>query len=199
MHRLDEGAARPSRAAAALGTRARVLGERQRQAHRLRDAGLSDDRARRAHRRSRRRLRRRRHRRSQREHRSAARSAERRDRFARDADRREERHHRRRRASDGREPDERAHDEGLRARLRRTHRRAPVDLPHGADARRVRHRELAARLERVHGQHGRVGADLRRRGARDRVPARRAGDRRLLRRRPARRQLVQRDAARRRS
>ena len=55
------------------------------------------------------------------------------------------------------------------------------------------------RLERVHGQHGRLGADLRRPGARDRVSARRGSDRRLHRHRPARRQPVQRDAARRRS
>ena len=49
--------ARPGRAAAALGPRPRVLGERRRQTHHLRDAGLSNDRARRAHRRSRRELR----------------------------------------------------------------------------------------------------------------------------------------------
>ena len=46
--------ARPGRAAAALGPRARVLEERRRRANHLRDAGLSDDRARRAHRRARR-------------------------------------------------------------------------------------------------------------------------------------------------
>ena len=58
---------------------------------------------------------------------------------------------------------------------------------------RVRHRELAPRLGRVHRQHRRLGADLGRRGTRDGVPAGRGGDGRLLRREPARRQPVRRD------
>ncbi len=58
---------------------------------------------------------------------------------------------------------------------------------------RVRHRELASRLGRVHRQHRRLGADLRRRGARDGLSTGRGGDGRLLRREPPGRQPVRRD------
>ena len=51
---------------------------------------------------------------------------------------------------------------------------------------RIRQRHLGERLVVVHRQHRRLGADERRRGARARLPAGRAADRRLLRRPSAR-------------
>ncbi len=55
---------------------------------------------------------------------------------------------------------EHAQQQGLRARLRRAHRQAPVDLPHHSEEGRVRLRHLAERLGRIHRQHRRVDADL---------------------------------------
>ena len=63
-------------------------------------------------------------------------------------------------------PQEPTQREGLRARLRRAHRQAPVDLPHHSAAGRVRQRHLGERLVDLHRQHRRLGADLGRRRAR---------------------------------
>ena len=98
----------------------------------------------------------------------------------------EERRHRRRGVRDRREPEEPEQREGLRPRLRRADRQAAVDLPHHPAARRVRQRDVGERLLVVHRQHRRVGADLRRRGARAGLSAGRNADARLLRRRAAR-------------
>ena len=56
-----------------------------------------------------------------------------------------------------------AQREGVRARLRRAHRQAAVDLPHDPAARRVRLRHVAGGLRRIQRQHRRLGADERRR------------------------------------
>ena len=94
-------------------------------------------------------------------------------------------HHRHRRgAHRGQPAGQPPQRQGLRARLRRADRQAPVDLPHHPAAGRVRLRHLAAGLGGVHRQHRRVGADERRRGAGPAVSARRDADRRLLRRPP---------------
>ena len=94
-----------------------------------------------------------------------------------DARHREGRRHRRRGAPYRRESEEHAQREGLRARLRRAHRRAAVDLPHDSAARRVRHGDLAQGLGGIHRQHRRLGADLGRRGPRDGLSAGRGGRR----------------------
>ena len=53
--------------------------------------------------------------------------------------------------------------EARRARLRRAHGRAPVDVPHDSGERRIRLRHVAhAGLGRVHGQRGRLGRRCRR-------------------------------------
>ena len=82
--------------------------------------------------------------------------------------------------------------QGLRARLRRAHRQAPVDLPHHPGAGRVRPRHVAEGLGPLHRQHRRVGADQRRRAARARLPAGRIADGRLLRRRSPRQRALRR-------
>ena len=84
---------------------------------------------------------------------------------------------------------------GPRARLRRGHRRAPVDLPHHSAARRVRQRHLGGRLLGVHRQRSRLDRAQRRPRTRLRLPSRRTGHRRLLRRPPPRRQPVSRRAS----
>ncbi len=71
---------------------------------------------------------------------------------------------------------------GLRARLRRAYRQAALDLPHHRAAGRFRQRNLGERIVEVHRQHGRVGADERRSGARLRLPAGGNAHRRFLRR-----------------
>ena len=93
------------------------------------------------------------------------------------------------------EPRER---QGLHPRLRRPHRRAPVDLPHHPAARPVRARDVAERLRRLHREHRHLDQPDRRRGARHRLPPHRDPHRRLLRRPPARRQPVRREPRRRR-
>ena len=55
-----------------------------------------------------------------------------------------------------------AQRERVRARLRRAHRQAALDLPHDSAARRVRLRHLAGRVRRIQRQHRRLGADERR-------------------------------------
>ena len=96
-------------------------------------------------------------------------------------------------------PEEQDERQGLRPRLRRADRQAPVDLPHHSAAGRVRQRHVGERLVVVHRQHRRVGPDLGRRGARPGVPAGRTADRRLLRRPSARQRPVRREPRRRRS
>ena len=66
----------------------------------------------------------------------------------------------------GGSPRGKENDEGLRPRLRRAHRQAPVDFPHDPAPGRVRQRHVAERFLVVHRQHRRLGADQRRRGAR---------------------------------
>ena len=88
----------------------------------------------------------------------------------------------------------------LRARLRRADRQAILDLPHHPAPRRVRRRDVGRQgVAGVHRQYGRVGADQRRRGARPRLPAGRAADRRLLWRASAGQRAVRREPGRRRS
>ena len=111
----------------------------------------------------------------------------RRHRTARRAGHRQGRRHHRRGAYRGQPAGEPPQREGLRARLRRAHGQAAVDLPHDPRARRVRQRHVGAGLRVVHRQHRRLGADERRRGARHGLPARRDADRRLLRRSSSRR------------
>ena len=86
--------------------------------------------------------------------------------------------------------------QGLRARLRRPHGRAPLDLPHHPAAGRVRERDVGGRLVGVHRQHRRVDPDDRRHRAGHRLPAGRDPHQRLLRRAPARRQPVLREPGR---
>ncbi len=81
----------------------------------------------------------------------------------------------------------------VRARLRRAHRRAALDLPHHSPARRVRQRDVGERLVALQREHRGVGPDVRRPGAGLRVPARRDPHQRPLRRPPARRQPVRRE------
>ena len=90
--------------------------------------------------------------------------------------------HRRRREPPGRLTAEPPQRQGLRARLRRPDRRAPLDLPHHPAAGGVRPRDMAGRILGVHRQHRRLDPDDGRRRARHRVPAGRDPDRRLLRR-----------------
>ena len=69
---------------------------------------------------------------------------------------------RRRRRSGARRRDAAAVEsepEGRRARLRRAHGQAALDVPHDSGARRGRLRDVARRLGRVHGQRGRLGGD----------------------------------------
>ena len=81
--------------------------------------------------------------------------------------------------------------EARRARLRRAHGRAALDVPHDPREGRVRLRHVAhAGLGRVHRQRGRLGAAVRRSRARPRLLAGRRRDERHLRRRAARQQLV---------
>ena len=72
----------------------------------------------------------------------------------------------------------------------RAHGRRAVGLPHGAAGGRLRRRHLGRRVVALLGEHQRVAADERRRGAGLRVPADGHPDRRLLRRAPAGRQPV---------
>ena len=75
----------------------------------------------------------------------------------------------------------------LRARLRRPHREAILDLPHHSTAGRVRGGNVGRQgVARVHGQYRCVGADQRRRGARPRLSAGGVADGRFLRRASAR-------------
>ena len=78
----------------------------------------------------------------------------------------------------------------VRPRVRRAHRRAAVDLPYHPPARRVRQRDVGERLVALQREHRGVGPDVRRPGARLRVPARRDPHQRPLRRPSARRQPV---------
>ena len=57
-----------------------------------------------------------------------------------------ERDRRRRRAYAGQHAHEHAEREGLRARLRRAHGQAPVDLPHHSEPGRIRQRDLGKRI-----------------------------------------------------
>ena len=79
-----------------------------------------------------------------------------------------------------------------RARFRRPHRQAEVDVPRRAAGGRALHRDLGERVLAEDGQHERVVDDERRPGTRLRLPAVRDADQRLLRRRPARRQRLRR-------
>ena len=63
--------------------------------------------------------------------------------------------------SDGSAPKSMTQREGLRPRLRREDRQAPVDLPHHPDARRVRPRHLGEGFLVLHRQRRRLGTDLR--------------------------------------
>ena len=77
-------------------------------------------------------------------------------------------------------------DAGIRPRLRRADRAAPVGLPHrAAERRRVRVGHLAGRVVALQRQHQHLVDDERRRGARLGLPADRHADERLLRRTPA--------------
>jgi hypothetical protein len=87
-------------------------------------------------------------------------------------------------------PNSKDADQGRRARVRRAHRRAALDLSHDSRAGRVRLRQLARRLGRVHRQRRRLGADGRRSGARHRLPAGRSADQRHVWRRASGRQPV---------
>ncbi len=69
------------------------------------------------------------------------------------------------RSTPARIPRSKTQRQGIRPRLRRADRQAAVDLPHDSTARRVRQRHVGEGLGVVHGQHRRVGADVRRRGA----------------------------------
>ena len=62
------------------------------------------------------------------------------------------------------------------ARLRRAHRRAPVDLPHHPPGGRVRQRYLAGRVLALYRQRGRLDPVLGGSGARLRIPAHRSPD-----------------------
>ena len=165
-HSLNEGK-RGEEAPRQLSGRGLVVLDRwQGRADRLRHARLSDDRARRENRRPYPGLRPERHRRPQAGHRSeAGRSG--RNRAARDAGHCQERRDRRRRAPAGRVAARPGERQGLRPRLRRAHRQAPVDFPHDPPPGRVRQRHVAERFLVVYRQHRRLGADQRRRGARD--------------------------------
>ena len=79
------------------------------------------------------------------------------------------------------------------SRLRRTHRQAPVDLPHDSAARRARRRNLGEGLVGVHRQHRRVDHDERRPRARLRLSADRNAVARFLRRPSARQQSLRRE------
>ena len=185
------GGARRRRPAPALGPRAGVLGRGRggrAAAGGLRHPGLPAGRPRRRHRPPGPGVRAGRHGRPEAGQRPADRPGDRRGRPARHPHRRRRRRHRRRRPPHRGEPPEPGQREGLRARLRRAHRRAALDLPHHSPPRPVRSRHVARRLCRLHRQHRRVGADLGRRRAGARVPAGGGGDRRLLRGQPARRQ-----------
>ena len=133
-----------------------------------------------------------RHRRSEAGKRSGDGSDHRRDRAPRRADRRQRRRRRRRGPSAGRRAEEPAEREGLRPRIRRADRQAPLDLSHHPAARRVRQRHVAEGLVGLHRQHRQLGTDVRRRGAGPRLPRDRDADRRLLRRASAGRQPVRR-------
>ena len=114
--------------AAALRPRRRLLdGRGRRRAHLPRDDRLPARRARRGHRASGPRVRGRRHRRPQAQQRPGARSDHGRARLERCAGRRRRRRDRRRREPARRHAAEPPQREGLRARLRRAHRRAPLE------------------------------------------------------------------------
>ena len=156
------GRARRRGAAAVVGPRPGVLDRRPRGAHSLRDARLSPHRAECKDRRPGRRLRQQRRRRSEAGRRPGHRSDDRRNRAACDAHGGQKRRHRRRRRQDRRKPQELSKREGLRSRIRRQDRQAPLDLPHHSGAGRVRQRHLGKGLVGLHGQHRRLGADIRR-------------------------------------
>ena len=100
--------------------------------------------------------------------------------------------HHRRGVSRRHDAEEHAQQQRLRARLRRAHGQAALDLPHDSGEGRVRLRHLGERLGRVHRQHRRLDADLGRRGARAGVSAGGIADGRLLRRASAGQQSVRR-------
>ena len=80
--------------------------------------------------------------------------------------------------------------EGARPRLRRAHRQGPLDVQPDPQARRARQRHVAREFLGRQRQHGRLDADVGRRGSRARVSAGRVAVVRLLRRQAARRQSV---------
>ena len=168
---LDEGK-RGESAPRQLSGRGVALDEREGRADSLRHARLSVDCARREDRPPHSDLRQRRHRRPQNRRRPGDGSGHRRDRFARRADRLGEHDHDRRRSSVGRGAEEPPQPEGLHPRLRRRHRKAPLDLPHRPPGRRVRQRDLVEQLMELLRQRGRLGAHVDRRGARARVHSR---------------------------
>ena len=183
MHSIDEGKRGAAAPRQLSGRGLVVLDRRQGGAHPLRHARLPAGRARREDRPARRRLRQERHRRSEagrsirRSISSPARSAcTPRPSSSKNVD------HHRRRAPGGRR--------AARARpTRRATSAASTCAPASAcgsstpfRARRVRQRHVGEGLVDLHRQHRRLGADERRRGARPRLPAGRAADRRLLRR-----------------
>ena len=96
----------------------------------------------------------------------------RRHRIARSAGHCPGRRHYRRGAYRGQPAGEPPERERLRARIRRAHGPAAVDLPHDSRAGRVRRRDVGEGLLVVHRQHRRLGSDERGRGARYRLPAR---------------------------
>ena len=89
--------------------------------------------------------------------------------------------------------------QGPRARVRRAHRQAALDVQHDSAAGRVRQRHVGERVVGRQRQRRRVDADHRRRRARPRVPAGRDADVGLLRRPSARQQPVRREPRLRRS
>ncbi len=185
--------ARRQLVAPAVGPRRRLLDRRQgRRADLLRLDRLSARRPRREDRAAAEGLRRQRGGRSEEGQRPAARPRRKRRRLERRASRRAQRRHRRRGAPRRHRAAQQGEREGLHPRLRRTHRQAPVDLPHDPGSWRVRQRHLAERLVVVHRAHRRLDAADGRRGTGDRLPAGGNSDGRLFRRAPARQQSVRR-------
>ena len=199
VYSLNEGARGAEAPRQGLGTRARILAARRRQARRVRDAGLptrcvecGDGPTR-----------------SRASARTASSISRRRsiratigieaDRHELAADDRGRRHHGAGRAHAARAAESGEERRRLHPRLRRRHGQAAVDVPHGAAARRARLRDVVERLGRDgRRQRRRLGHDLGRRRARARVPARRIAVRRHVRRLAARREPLRRERRRRR-